>query len=184
MQQEWNSESFHRGTCVAQLVKRLAIGFGSGHGLTGCEVEPCNRLCAPQGVCLKFLCLCPSLYSCVHVPMLFLSQTNTSLSKTKDPKQKNPDTRAYRFVSMYMQFLKKIKLKLKMKLLHRQKADQWFSEIGRGMWRTECGIAFIVPAAVTYLRTLSQNKPTKIFSCVFSYKFCHFGVFHLGLWSI
>ena len=30
---------------MAQLVKHLALDFGSGHDLTVCEIEPCVRLC-------------------------------------------------------------------------------------------------------------------------------------------
>ena len=35
-----------RGTWVAQLVKRLTLGFGSGHNLTVREFKPCVGLCA------------------------------------------------------------------------------------------------------------------------------------------
>ena len=34
------------GTWMAQLVKFLTLGLGSGHGLTVCEIEPCIGLCA------------------------------------------------------------------------------------------------------------------------------------------
>ena len=30
----------YRGTCVAQVVKYLTIGFGSGHDLTVCDFKP------------------------------------------------------------------------------------------------------------------------------------------------
>ena len=49
-----------RGTWVAQLVKQLILGFGSG--LMGHEMEPCPRLCIQQGVCLKIFSLCLSIH--------------------------------------------------------------------------------------------------------------------------
>ena len=55
---------------MAQLVKRLTLGLGSGHDLTVCELEPCVRLCSDSiepawdslslSVCLSLLSLCLS----------------------------------------------------------------------------------------------------------------------------
>ena len=41
------------GTWVAQLVKVLILGFGSGHDLMGHEIKPRIGLHTQQGVCLK-----------------------------------------------------------------------------------------------------------------------------------
>ena len=35
-----------RGTWVAQSVKPLSLGFGSGEDCTVCELEPCIGLCS------------------------------------------------------------------------------------------------------------------------------------------
>ena len=50
---------------VAQSVKRLTLGFGSGHDLTICGIEPCVRLCTDSSEpawdsLFPSLCLCPS----------------------------------------------------------------------------------------------------------------------------
>ena len=42
------------GTWVAQSVKCLTLGFGSGHDLMGQEIKPHIKLPAQQGVCLIF----------------------------------------------------------------------------------------------------------------------------------
>ena len=52
------------GAWVAQLVKRLALGFGSGHDLTVHGFEPRIKLCADgsePGACFGF---CVSLSLC------------------------------------------------------------------------------------------------------------------------
>ena len=55
-----------RGTWAAQSIKRLTLGFGSGHDLAVCEFEPHVGLCADSsepGACFGFrasLSLCPS----------------------------------------------------------------------------------------------------------------------------
>ena len=54
-------ENFHLGgTWVAQSVECLNLGFGSGHNLTGHDIEPHVGLHTHRGVCLKILSLCPS----------------------------------------------------------------------------------------------------------------------------
>lgn len=40
---------------MAQSVECLTLGFGLGHYLLGHGIEPCLRLRAQQGVCLKIL---------------------------------------------------------------------------------------------------------------------------------
>ena len=55
-----------RGACVAELVERLTLDFGSGHDLTVHGFEPHLGLCADSsepGACCRFcvsLSLCPS----------------------------------------------------------------------------------------------------------------------------
>ena len=47
----------HWGTWVAQSVKYLTLGFGSGHDLMVCEVKPHIRLCTDRTcprLCLLF----------------------------------------------------------------------------------------------------------------------------------
>ena len=39
-------KEFWEGSWVAQSVKRLTLGFSSGHDLTVHGLEPCVRLCA------------------------------------------------------------------------------------------------------------------------------------------
>ena len=67
-----------RGTWVAKLVERLTFGFGSGHNLMGCGIEPSVRLHAQQGVYLKILFLCfPSQLSLSFSSKLINLKRNT-----------------------------------------------------------------------------------------------------------
>ena len=57
-------ERFVQGWLVPQLVKRPAVGFGSGHGLKVCGIESCIGLCWQRRACLGF---CLSLSSASHL---------------------------------------------------------------------------------------------------------------------
>ena len=71
-----------RGTWVTQLVKRLTLGFSSGHDLRVPELEPCVRLHA--GHLLGILSLPPSL----SLPVQTLSlKINKFLKNAKKPPQ-------------------------------------------------------------------------------------------------
>ena len=48
---------YQKGAWVAQVVKRLTLGFGSTHDLMGHETEPQIGLCARWRGCLKVLSL-------------------------------------------------------------------------------------------------------------------------------
>ena len=59
----WSKSLEIRGTWVAQLVKRLTLGFGSGHDLTVCGIKPCvglHALSAEPAWDSLSLSLCPS----------------------------------------------------------------------------------------------------------------------------
>ena len=45
----WSQADTPWGAWVAQLVERLALGFGSRHDLTVCEFKPRVKLCADSG---------------------------------------------------------------------------------------------------------------------------------------
>ena len=45
---------------MAQSVEPTTLGFGSGHDLMVCEIEPCIGLCTDSGACFVCLSPCPS----------------------------------------------------------------------------------------------------------------------------
>ena len=60
---------------VAELVKCLTLGMGSGHNLRVMRLSPVGTPYSESGICLRSipcLCFCPSSHLCVHTHTLSL----------------------------------------------------------------------------------------------------------------